>query len=208
MAICGNCGGWTEPPVLVGAGAATVEVVCPHCRHREPFPQYPLWWIAGSSGSGKSTLAPLLRRRLPECIVFEGEAIDYWRFKGDAGDYAALYDQWLKVAAEIAANGYPVVFLGIAYPEQLAACPMRSRFNPIHYLGLVCAAEEQARRLRARPAWRDSTAPAFIEWACAFSRRLGDAAASDEQDITVVDTTNTAPDETAAAIAAWVRGNQ
>src|SRR5579875_3646418 len=109
MAICNNCGEWTEPPVIEREGTLATVSVCPHCRHREPFAQYPLWWIAGSSGSGKSTLAPLLRRILTDFIVFEGEAIDFWRFDGEPGDYSSLYNQWLKVAYEISLNNRPVV---------------------------------------------------------------------------------------------------
>jgi len=84
---------------------------------------------------------PLLRLSLPDYIVFEfeGEAIDFWRFDGEPGDYSSLYNQWLKVAYEIALNGSPVVFIATALPEQLNACTMRSRFSSIAYLGLVCS---------------------------------------------------------------------
>jgi len=91
MAICAACGEWTEPPVLERGGASAVVIVCPRCRHREPLTQQPLWWVAGAPGSGKSTLAPLLRRQLPDCVVFEGEAIDFWRFEGEPGDYSSEY---------------------------------------------------------------------------------------------------------------------
>ena len=207
MAICAACGEWTEPPVLERAGpdGASVFMVCPHCHHREPFVQYPLWWIAGSSGSGKSTLVPLLRRELPDCVVFEGEAIDFWRFEGAPGEYSSLYNQWLKVAWEIAVNGVPVVFVATALPEQLDACTFRSRFSAIHYLGLVCTEEVQARRLRARPAWRRSASPEFIAQACGFTRRLEECGRRGDSGVTLLDTTDAAPEETAGRIAAWVR---
>ena len=204
MAICTNCGEWTEPPILDRDGSIPVTV-CPHCHHREPFTQHPLWWIAGSSGSGKSTLAPLLRRYLPEYMVFEGEAIDFWRFEGELGDYSSLYNQWLKVAHEIALNGPPVVFIATALPEQLDACTMRSRFSSIAYLGLVCAEDAQTHRLLSRPAWRNSAVPEFIAGACRFTRRLEELGQRDSPTVALHDTTTSTPDASAQDIAAWVR---
>jgi hypothetical protein len=204
MAICAACGEWTEPPRLMTIESALYNV-CPQCGYREPFVQRPLWWIAGSPGSGKSTLTPLLRARLPDCIVFEGEAIDFWRFEGPASDYSSLYNQWLKVAWEIASNDRPVVMLATALPEQLDACTMQNRFSAIHYLGLVCAEDAQIARLRARPAWRNSTAPEFIAQACGFTARLRTEARLDQPFVTLHDTTGLTPVASADQIAAWVR---
>ncbi|MGN6671954.1 MAG: hypothetical protein ACTHMA_01560 [Thermomicrobiales bacterium] len=204
MAICVACGAWTEPPHLVTSDG-TLYSVCPECDYREPFVQWPLWWIAGSPGAGKSTLTPLLRARLPECIVFEGEAIDFWRFEGPASDYSSLYNQWLKVAWEIASNDRPVVMLATALPEQLDACTLRNRFSAMHYLGLVCAEATQAARLRARPAWRKSAAPEFIQQACGFTAHLRAEVRPDQPSITLHDTTGLTPAASADWVAAWVR---
>ena len=204
MAICAACGEWTEPPLIQRAGAAAF-VACPRCGHREPFTQQPLWFIAGSPGSGKSALVPLLRRRLRECIVFESEAIDFWRFEGEPGEYSSLFNQWLKVAWEVAVNGVPVVFVAMALPEQLDACTFRSRFSAIHYLGLVCDEAVQAGRLRARPAWRQSASPEFIARACGFTRQLEEYGRWGDQGVMLLDTTDVTPEATAGRIAAWVR---
>jgi len=204
MAICITCGEWTEPPILDHEGSVPVSV-CPHCHHREPFTQYPLWWIAGSSGAGKSTLAPLLRLYLPDYVVFEGEAIDFWRFEGELDDYSALYNQWLKVAYEIALNGLSVVVVSTALPEQLDACTMCSRFSAIAYLGLVCAEDAQTHRLLSRPPWRNSAAPEFIADSCRFTRCLEEWGRHDPPAVTLYDTTTSTPDASAQHIAAWVR---
>jgi hypothetical protein len=204
MAICTSCGEWTEPPVLDRDDGGLI-VVCPHCQYREPFTQYPLWWIAGSPGAGKTTLIPLLRRYLPGYIVFEGEAIDFWRFEGEPGDYSSLHNQWLKVAYEIALNGPPVVFIATAFPDQLDACTMRSRFSSIAYLGLVCSEDAQRRRLLDRPAWRKSAAPEFIASSCGFTRRLEEVGRQDSSAVVLHDTTTSTPDASARLIAAWVR---
>lgn len=205
MHICIHCGGWIASPTFEHPDPTTTLLVCPHCQGREPFTQYPLWWVTGSSGAGKSALAPLLRRVLPECIIFEGEAIDFWRFEGEPGEYSSLYNQWLKVAREIAMSGRPVVFLAIALPEQLDACTLRPCFATIHYLGLVCNEATQTERLLARPAWRKAAAPEFIAQACGYTNVLKVLGAEDAPAITLLDTTTSTPEQTAARIAAWVR---
>lgn len=204
MAICNACGEWTEPPILEDQGDL-IETVCPQCGYREPFARHPLWWIAGSSGSGKTTLVPLLRRHLPGYVVFEGEAIDYWRFEGEPGEYSSLHNQWLKVAHEIALNGYPVVFVATAAPAELDACTLRGRFSAIYYLGLTCSEEAQTQRLLARPAWRNSSAPEFIHDACGFTRYLEECTRQSGSSMTLCDTTDLSPEASAERIAAWVR---
>jgi len=153
----------------------------------------------------KSTLVPLLRLCLPGYVVFEGEAIDFWRFDGPPGDYGSLYNQWLKVGYEIALNGCPVVIAATALPAQLEACTMRCRFTTIAYLGLVCRPDTQTARLLHRPPWRNAAAPKFIAAACTFSRQLETAARADPTAIMLHDTTDTRPEASAQEIAAWVR---
>lgn len=130
------------------------------------------------------------------------EAIDYWRFREGDG-YAPLYDQWLKVAREIAGNGVPVVMLGIATPAQLDASSQRMFFSTISVLGLVCDESTQAARLRARPAWRRAADPAFIEEACAFTRSLREQASL--LGMPLVNTGTLPLDDTVSQVAAWVR---
>jgi hypothetical protein len=205
MQICIQCGGWIASPTFERPDPNTLFLVCPHCQGREPFAQYPLWWISGSSGAGKSALAPLLRRALPEGIIFEGEAIDFWRFAGEPGDYSSLYNQWLKVAREIAMSGRPVVFLATALPDQLDACTLRPCFATIYFLGLVCDESIQARRLLARPAWRNAGSAEFIAQACAFTRALRTLGEQGTSTITLLDTTAITPEQAATKIATWVR---
>jgi len=201
--ICPRCGAWIDRPLAIDpAGPSAMLMTCPHCRRTSRVEQHGLWFVTGSSGSGKTTLTPLLRTRLPECVVFECEAIHYWLFKDERG-YASLYNQWLQVAREIALNGRPTVLVGTALPEQLDECPNRPYFSAIHYLGLVCDAQEQARRLRARPAWRRSAEPAFVEQSLGFTARLGELARAGR--IEPLDTTGIGPEAAADGAAAWVR---
>jgi hypothetical protein len=204
MRICECCGTWLEP-TAIDRSTDPARFVCPVCGRHETLVRYPLWWIAGSSGAGKSALMPHLRRALPEYVVFEGEAIDFWRFADADGDYAALYDQWLKVAYEIARGERLVVFIATAYPVQLARCPFGNYFAPLHYLGLVCSEGVQRERLLARPAWREAGTPEFIARSCNFTRGLERLAAAEPDAVTLHDTTEHTPAESAATIAAWVR---
>jgi len=204
MAICDICGAWLDEANLDSNSAPTC-LICPVCGHRERLIQYPLWWIAGSSGSGKSTLMPHLRRALPECVVFEGEAIDFWRYGDPDKGYSALHDQWLKVAHQIAMGDHPVVFVATAYPQQLAACPHHHYFSPLNFLGLVCTEQAQRERLLAHPAWRNAASPEFIAQSCAFSRGLETLASEQPTLLTLHDTTAPTPAECATSIASWVR---
>jgi hypothetical protein len=208
MAICGRCGAWTEPPALERDATGALTLICPRCRHRESFAQRPLWWVAGSPGSGKSTVVPLLRRELEGYVVFEGEAVDFWRFDAPPADYSSLYNQWLKIAWEIAQCDLPAVFVATATPDQLDACTYRSRFAPLHYLGLVCDEATQAARLHARPAWRAADSPEAVARACGFTRHLRDLARRGDRPIALADTTAERPEATAARIAAWVRATR
>jgi len=207
MAICSTCGEWTEPPLLITDDHGGVRIACPQCGHREPFVQRPLYFVSGASGAGKSTLVPLVRPSLPDYVIFECEAIDFWRFEGPPGEYASLHNQWLKVAWEIALNDLPVVLFGTALPAQLDACTMRSRFSTIRYLGLICDDEELARRLRARPAWRKTRNEQFIAQAQGYTRRLREVGEGGTAAMTLVDTTAMLPDEAAACIVRWVRAS-
>ena len=204
MWICEGCGAWLEATALDPTPAG-MTIRCPGCGYREPFIQGALWWVTGSPGSGKSSLLPHLRRALPDHVVFDGEAIDFWRSTDEPGDYAPLYDQWLKVGHQVALNGRPLVIVATALPAQLDACRCRAYFATIHYLGLVCPPAEQERRLQARPAWRQADDATFIANACGFTRRLGELARENPALLTLHDTTAITPAESALAIAHWVR---
>ena len=202
--ICAHCGGWLDRPAIEDRGPQAAIAHCPHCGHANPIERFPLWFVSGSSGSGKTTLAPLLRTLLPAGIVLEGEAIDYWRFQNPDGGYAPLYDQWLKVARELAANHRPVVLIAMATPDQLDASPWRRYFSALHFLGLVCDDAVQAARLLTRPAWRNSASPEFIQGACAFTRGLK-ALGRRFPEIVLADTSTASTEETAGQVGAWVR---
>jgi predicted kinase len=203
--ICRQCGAWMQCPAIQALDSVMALAVCASCGYANPIERFPLWFISGSSGSGKTTLAPQLRAWLPDGVVFEGDAIDYWRFQDPDGGYAPLYDQWLKVARELVANRRPVVLLAMATPDQLEASPWRRYFSAIHFLGLVCSETVQAARLRSRPAWRNAAAPEFVQAACAFTRCLEALGQHIPPEIAVADTSTASIGATVDQVLAWVR---
>lgn len=203
MWICEGCGAWLEATALDPTPAG-MTIRCPECGLREPFVQDPPWWITGSPGSGKSSLIPHLRRALPDWFICDGEAIDFWRFR-EGESYAALYDQWLKVGHQVALNGRPLLIVAAALPTQIDACPCRALFAAIRFLGLVCPAAAQERRLHARPAWRRADDPSMIASACGFTRTLERIAREQPRRLALHDTSEKTPTESAAVIARWVR---
>ena len=60
-------------------------------------------------------------------------------------------------------NGRPVVLCGTVAPPEFEPLPERAFFSDIHYLALVGHAGVAARRLRARPAWREWDEPRIEE---------------------------------------------
>ena len=203
--ICAQCGEYTlRPEIRMTADPAAAVAICERCGSGSPFRRFPLWWVTGSSGAGKSTLTPLLRPYLPGWVVFEGEVVDYWRY-GNAGGYADLYDQWLRVAAEIAANQPPVLMIAMALPEQLAACPAHSSFTVIHMLALVSDPGIQRARLVARPSWRRTAGAAFVRAQLAYTDQLKALTDAPGSALTALDTSACDLEATATAMTRWAR---
>ena len=86
---------------------------CPSCGATRRLPGYPLFVVTGASGAGKSTIVEPLRRRLPDCEVFEADIIlhvaalgwDTWR------------NTWLQLTHAIALNGRATVLCGSLLPD-------------------------------------------------------------------------------------------
>ncbi|HZD74523.1 MAG TPA: hypothetical protein VE776_11680 [Actinomycetota bacterium] len=106
--------------------------------------------MTGASGTGKSVVVDPLRRRLPQCEVFESDLILHVAGLG----WDAWRNAWLLLAYGIACNGRATVLCGSLEPEQLEALPARPLVGPIYFCNLDCPDEVLAERLQARPAWR------------------------------------------------------
>jgi gluconate kinase len=167
---------------------------CPRCGGERRLPGLPLFVVTGASGTGKSTIAEPLRRRLPDCEVFDADVIlhvaalgwDTWR------------NTWLQLAHAIALNGRATVLCGSLLPEQLEGLPARRLVGPIHCCNLDCPDAVLAERLRARPAWRGSSHEANIVEHQRFAARLR------AQIRPTFDTSVLSVEEVADRVAGWV----
>jgi hypothetical protein len=96
------------------------------------------------------------------------------------------------------------VFLATQLPEHYERLPERAWFSEIHYLALVCNNEVLARRLRERPAWRGMTDDRMREMQ-SFNQWLMTHATATSPPMTLLDTGESDPAATVAAVATWVR---
>jgi hypothetical protein len=152
--FCMECG----PDTTLDADVGARVLRCSRCGGTQPLPARALFVVTGASGAGKSTIIEPLRRRLPDCEVFDSDLIlrvaelgwDTWR------------NTWLQLAYAISLNGRATVLLGPLVPDQLERLPGRRLVGPVHFCHLDCPDDLLAERLRARPAWRGSSSEEFI----------------------------------------------
>lgn len=187
--LCMRC----DPQTSLVADPSQRVLRCTRCGETRPLPLRPLFVVTGASGTGKSTVAAPLRRRLPQCEVFESDLIlhvaglgwDTWR------------NTWLLLAYGIACNDRATVLCGSLEPEQLEALPARPLVGPVHFCNLDCPDEVLAGRLRARPAWRGWDAGRIAEhqrFAASLRARIRPS----------FDTSMLSVEQVADRIAAWV----
>lgn len=203
--VCPGCGIYSVDKAIDPGGPFAV---CPHCGHRQRFVRLPLFVVTGASGAGKTaTCLGLTSRLATECVVLESDIL--WGPEFDtSGDNGRRYrDLWLRMAKNISQAGRPVVLCGTSVPAQFEDSLERRYFAAVHYLALVCDDPALARRLRARPAWRRSSGPEFVERMLQFNRWLKENAAQTVPPMTLLDTTDLAVEDTVERAARWVRGH-
>jgi ribosomal protein S27AE len=188
---CMDCG----PGAILDADPEAHRLRCPRCGSESWLPALPLFVVTGASGTGKSTITGPLCSLLPGCVVFETDVIlhvaalgwDNWR------------NTWLQLAHAAALGGKPTVLTGSLTPDQLVRLPARKLVGPIHFALLDCPDDVLARRLRARPAWRDSSSESTIAEHQRFAAWLRARITPS------FDTSIASAAEVANGLAAWVR---
>lgn len=173
---------------------------CPVCGRTDAAAAIePLFVVTGASGSGKTAVfAPLAEQLRGQCITFDVD----WLIdpaaalaRNEPVHWQAFRDAWLAISHGVAQAGLPTLLLGPLIPEQLEELATRRWVGNIHYLLLDCPDAVRRQRIAARPPWRSRD----IDEQLGFAHQLR-ASIADR-----VDTSTGTPDQTASAIAEWVR---
>jgi hypothetical protein len=205
--VCAKCGIYRADKIIDPSGP---YAICPACNHKHSFRYAPLWIISGASGSGKSTVCNTLTGRVREVVTLDSDILWGETFDTPENNYRDFFETWLRICKNITQSGRPVVLFGAGagVPENLENCIERRYFSIIHYLALVCSDEALTERLQARPEWRDSHQPTFIQeqkrfnhWFMNYNNRGLQPA------IRLLDTTDLSPEKTAQAVVAWIVEN-
>ena len=200
--VCPNCGLYSDEKAIDPAGPFAI---CPDCGHRHPFVRLPLFVITGASGVGKSTVCLQMAGRIPDCLFFEGDILWRTEFARPEDEYRDFRNICLRVAKGIMQNGRPVVLCGSSTPGQYEACPEFRYFDGVHYLALVCNTATLTRRLKERPAWRNSSGLAFVETMVDFNQWFFDNAERLASTMTLLDTSDISLQQTCRHVTAWLR---
>jgi hypothetical protein len=110
-----HCG----PGTVVQPDSEAHVLRCPRGGDAQWLPALPLFVVTGASGNGKTAVVEPLRRRLPDCEIFETDLILHVAAPG--------WDTWLQLAHAVALNGHATVLSGSLarrpahQPERVAA---------------------------------------------------------------------------------------
>jgi broad-specificity NMP kinase len=201
--VCTACGLSHVEPELSAAG----DFVCSSCgERRRELKRLPLLLVGGPAGAGKSTACALLSGELSEAVLIESDILWRREFNTPEDGYNEYFRLWLRLAANITQSGRPVALFGagFAVPHNVEHLHERALFSVVHYLGLTCEDETLKARLRARPSWRNTT-DELIDEHVKFNHWLRENASKTSPQVTLIDTTDDSPAETAARVAAWIR---
>jgi hypothetical protein len=175
------------------------RAVCPQCgRADDAAALRPLFIVTGASGSGKTAVAaPLAPGLHGRCVTFDVDLLmdATGALSGSRPiNWPAFRDAWLAVAHGVAQSGMPTVLLGPFIPGHLQDLPARRWIADIHFLALDCPDDLRRARINARPPWRSRDIEEQVGFGQWLRRNIADR----------VDTSTGTPDDTAAAITAWI----
>ena len=205
--VCHKCGLYRADKIIDPDGPVAI---CPECGHKHSFLQLPLLIVSGASGTGKSTVCQYLLGKQQQAILLDSDIL--WRpeFNKPENKYSDFFETWLRMCKNINQAGRPVVLFGegIGVPDNIESCVERRYFSGVHYLSLVCDDGFLARRLRERPAWRESDGPAYIEEQIHFNQWFKTRPADLQPEIALLDTTYASLEQTAGQVLEWLHQNE
>lgn len=179
------------------------SAICPRCGRRDETALLgPLFVVTGASCAGKTTIfGPLARMLGADAIVFDVD----WLLDASgviAGGatineipWAGFDQAWLAVAHGVAQSGLPTVLLGSLTPDRVESNVGRKWIGTVHSLVLDCPDDIRRDRIEARPVWRLRDTDQQIDFGRWLRENITDR----------VDTSRCSPEETARAVADWVR---
>jgi len=133
--------------------------------------------------------------------VLESDVVwnDIYSTPGD--DYRAYRRMQLRLCANIAQIGLPVVLCGCAVPEQFESLPERELFTQMHYLAVVCDDAALERKIKKGRGIHDRK---WIASSLDFNRWLQENGVANG--MALLDNTHLTPQEGAAAADGWICG--
>jgi hypothetical protein len=202
--VCYQCGQYRADKQIDPKGPSAI---CPECGFQHNFLYLPLLIVSGASGTGKSTICQLLTGTIIEAVLLDSDLLWAPHFDQPEDDYRTYFETWLRLCKNINQSGRPVVLFGagMGVPKNLETCIERRYFPSIHYLALTCSAQILTRRLHARPSWRGSSEPEFLQEHLKFNQWFIDYNQDNQQPpITMVDTSHITRQDSAQEVAAWI----
>ena len=169
----------------------------------EPNKKLPLFIVSGASGVGKTTMCEILFSRETKYIVMESDILWKEEFNTPEDNYRKFRELWMTMCANISQSGLPVVLCGCGIPEQFEVCEARKYFTDLHYLALVCDTEALETRMRKGRGIADE---GWIQSSVSFNEWLQKNAQNTSPAITLINTTNLTPEETAGKAEEWITG--
>ena len=160
VAICPGCGLYqTEKDVTICGDKG--KSVCRVCGHVHEFRAVPLYVVLGASGTGKSTLALHMQSTQQQVIALDGDLLWRQEFVSQGND--AFFSMWMNLVLNISQAGKPVMLFMGGLPESFIDNACAKYFSSVTVIGLCAQEEDLIARLQARPAWRGSAKPEFLE---------------------------------------------
>lgn len=201
--VCERCGLYRADKQIDPDGPVAI---CPECGHRHPFRRLPLLLVTGASGTGKSTVANALLGTREDVVILDADILLSAEFGQPGEGYREFFERWLRMCKNIGQSGRPVALFGAGtgVPENMEPRIERRYFSTLHYLALVCDDEVLATRLRARPAWRESSSDRFATEQLRFNRWFRENAHRTQPNIDLLDTTDISIEESVAQVSAWI----
>lgn len=203
--VCPECGAWVVERCIEAAEVDWAVAICSTCGHLMRFRRLPMFVVTGPSGAGKTTACERLIHTLPECVVLESDILWGILEADPDGTYRTYHDVWLRVVKNINQAGRPVVLIGACMPEQIETLPERRYLGTIHYLALVCDDDVLAVRLRARPAWRNSSDDPFVQRTLEFNHWFKRPENQSDPKVSLLDTSQLNAEDIARKVSGWVR---